>query len=213
MSITVLIADDQEMVRTGLFHMINSDPELEVVARANNGRSALEQARQLRPDVCVLDIRMPEMTGLEVTQHLATDPDPPKIVIVTTYDLEEYLIQALQAGASGFVLKDAPSSVLTAAIHAAANGDALISPALTHRLINTYIDQQPISIPTIDLTVREREVLAAVCEGLTNDEIGQSLHMALSTVKGHISTLMHKTSTTNRVKLVIWAYRSNGNRA
>ena len=208
--ITVLIADDQEMVRTGLLHMLNADEGLRVIGTADNGREALQMARELRPDVCVLDIRMPEMTGLEVTQHLAADEDPPKIVIVTTYDLEEYLLQALQAGASGFVLKDAPAAVLTGAIHSAASGDTLISPSLTNRLIRTYLDSQPRSNePAVALTPRERDVLESVCAGDTNSEIANRLHMALSTVKGHIAALMHKTNTSNRVKLVIWAHRNH----
>jgi DNA-binding NarL/FixJ family response regulator len=209
MTIRVVIADDQEMVRTGLTHMINADPALQVVGAAEDGRIALAMIADLKPDVCVLDIRMPSMTGLEVTQRLVSDPNAPKIVIVTTYDREEYLLEALQAGASGFVVKDAPAAVLTGAIHAAANGDALISPSLTHRLIDTYVDAHPISRDESSaLTPREAEVLAAVCAGATNDEIADQLHMALSTVKGHISSMMHKTAATNRVKLVIWAYRN-----
>lgn len=208
MTIDVLIADDQEMVRTGLRHLINADPDLKVIAEADNGKTALRMARRLKPDVCLLDIRMPEMTGLEVTQQLATDPDPPKIVIVTTFDLEEYLLSALQAGASGFVLKDAPAVMFTTAVHAAANGESLISPQLTNRLIQAYVAHHPGRKDALDaFTPREIDVLRAVCSGETNDRIARELDIASSTVKGYIASLMHKTDVENRVKLVIWAYR------
>lgn len=207
MSIDVLIADDQEMVRTGLRQMIEADPQLRVVGEAADGREALASARGLRPDVCTLDIRMPELTGLQVTEELARDPDPPAIVIVTTYDLEEYLFRALQAGACGFVLKDASASVLTGAIHAAATGESLISPRPTQRLIDTYLQRPRRSDQLERFTAREQDILRSVCEGLTNDEIAATHHISLSTAKGHIRTLMQKTGTDNRVKLVIWAYQ------
>ncbi len=209
MSTTVLIADDQEMVRTGLQHMIDADPHLEVIGAAEDGRQALAMARELRPDVCTLDVRMPHLTGLEVTRELATDPDPPAIVIVTTYDLEEYLFQALEAGASGFVLKDSPATVVNDAIHAAATGDALISPTLTHRLIQTYLQKSPRRSSGLGrFTPREQEVLHAVCKGATNDELARTMTLSVSTIKGHIASLMQKTDTSSRVNLVIWAYRN-----
>lgn len=208
MTIDVLIADDQAMVRTGLQQMIEADPALRVVGSAADGREALDLARRLRPDVCTLDIRMPELTGLEVTEELAKDADRPAIVIVTTYDLEEYLFRALQAGASGFVLKDASAQVVTGAIHAAATGESLISPRLTQRLIDTYL-QRPRHAKALDrFTPREQDVLRAVCSGLTNDQIAEQHHISLSTAKGHIRTLMQKTGTDNRVKLVIWTYQN-----
>lgn len=207
MTIEVLIADDQEMVRTGLQQMINADPGLEVVGVASNGQQALDLARELKPDVCALDIRMPRLTGLEVTQHLVKDPSPPAIVIVTTYDIEEYLFKALQAGASGFVLKDASAAVLTGAIHAAATGETLISPRLTQRLIDTYLQRPRYSKALDRFTPREQEILRSVCSGLTNDEIASQHQISLSTAKGHIRTLMQKTGTDNRVKLVIWSYQ------
>lgn len=207
MTIEVLIADDQEMVRTGLEQMINADPNLNVVGTANDGQQALDLARELKPDVCALDIRMPRLTGLEVTERLIGDPNPPAIVIVTTYDLEEYLFKALQAGASGFVLKDASAAVLTGAIHAAATGETLISPRLTQRLIDTYL-QRPRHSKALDrFTPREQDILRSVCSGLTNDEIASEHLISLSTAKGHIRTIMQKTGTDNRVKLVIWAYQ------
>ncbi len=207
MTIDVVIADDQEMVRTGLQQMIDADPDLRVIGVASDGQEAIELVRQLRPDVCTLDIRMPGLTGLEVTERLAGDDDPPAIVIVTTYDVEEYLFRALQAGASGFVLKDASAAVLTGAIHAAATGETLISPRMTHRLIDTYLERPRQSTAMEQFTPREQEVLRAVCSGLTNDEIARSHQMSLSTAKGHIRTLMQKTGVDNRVKLVIWAYQ------
>ncbi len=209
MTISVLIADDQEMVRTGLRHMIEADPDLRIVGAAADGRQALDMARSLRPDVCALDIRMPYLTGLEVTRELAKDPDRPAIVIVTTYDLEEYLFQALEAGASGFVLKDAPAGVINGAIHAAASGDALISPALTRRLIRTYLQRPPTASAGLGrFTPREQDVLRAVCQGSTNDELARGLSLSVSTVKGHIASLMQKTGTNSRVNLIIWAYRN-----
>lgn len=208
MTIRVLIADDQEMVRTGLRQMIDADPRMEVVAEAADGREALDLIRRHRPDVCTLDVRMPKMSGLEVTRALLTENERPAVVIVTTYDLEEYLFEALDAQASGFVLKDAASAVVIESIVAAASGDALISPSLTRRLVMTYL-QRPVGrddrLPV--LTGREDDVLASVCEGLTNDEIAVRLHISISTVKGHIASLLAKTESSNRVKLVIWAFR------
>nr|XP_061811374.1 nitrate/nitrite response regulator protein NarL-like [Nerophis lumbriciformis] len=209
MTISIMIADDQEMVRTGLRQMIGADPQLNVVGTADDGRQALDMARALKPAVCLLDIRMPILTGLEVTRELASDPDPPAIVIITTYDLEEYLFESLEAGASGFVLKGASAAVLNQAIHSAAAGDALISPGLTHVLIKTYLKQMPRSSPSLTMfTPREQDVLRSVCRGATNDEIARALELSVSTVKGHLTSLMHKTTTSSRVKLVIWAYRN-----
>ncbi len=204
-----MIADDQEMVRTGLRQMIEADPELRVIGTAVDGQQALDLARELRPDVCALDIRMPNKTGLDVTRELAADPDPPAIVMVTTYDLDDYLFEALEAGAAGFVLKDAPASVLHSAIHAAATGEALISPALTDRLIQTYLQRSPRPGTGLNrFTPREQDVLRAICEGATNDELARTLNLSVSTVKGHITSLMQKTETSSRVNLVIWAYRN-----
>lgn len=207
MTINVLIADDQEMVRTGLRQMIDAAPGLSVIGAAEDGQEALEMARRLKPDVCTLDIRMPRLSGLEVTEKLAQDHDAPAIIIVTTYGLEEYLFQALQAGASGFVLKDASAAVLIESIRAAATGEALISPALTRKLIETYL-QHPKNSQGMDaFTPRERDILLGVCSGFTNDQLARHHHISLSTTKGHIANLMRKTSTTSRVRLVIWAYR------
>lgn len=208
MTIRVLIADDQEMVRTGLRQMIDADPRLEVVATASDGREALDLIRRHRPDVCTLDIRMPMMSGLDVTRALLDEDHRPAVVIVTTYDLEEYLFEALDAQASGFLLKDAASAVVIESIVAAASGEALISPSLTRRLIMTYLKKPTGRVASLpSFTSREDDVLAGVCEGLTNDEISDRLHISLSTVKGHVASLMAKTESSNRVKLVIWAFR------
>ena len=207
MTTTVLIADDQEMARIGISRMISADPGLRVIAQAHHGREALELARATKPDVCLLDIRMPVLTGLEVTRQLMADADPPAIVMITTFDLDEYLFDALDAGASGFVLKDASTQVIVGAVHAAANGEALLSPTLTRRLIETYLQRPPRVAEIIEgFTPREFEVLRAVCDGLTNDQLAREFGISSSTVKSHVASLMRKTDTTNRVSLVIWAF-------
>lgn len=212
MTIRVLVADDQDLSREGLARIINSHPDLDTVATAADGRQALELARLNRPDVCVLDVRMPRLTGLEVTRQLLSEPSPPAIVIVTTFDLDEYLYEALACGAAGFVLKDAPATVLIEAVLAANNGDRLISPELTDRLVRAYLRHPPRDhANAVQLTPREQDVLALVAQGCTNQEIAETLHVSLSTTKGHMSTLMAKTGTSSRVKLVIWAIH-NGQR-
>jgi DNA-binding NarL/FixJ family response regulator len=213
MSIGVVIADDQELVRTGLAMILDAQPDIEVLGQAIDGRQAVEMARELRPDVCLFDIRMPELDGLEATRLLA-GPDvavPMAIVIITTFDLDEYVHGALKAGARGFLLKDAGPELLVQAIHAAANGDALIAPNVTARLLEKFAQMgsgtKPVQ-PKWPLTDREEEVLATVAEGLTNAEIAETLHISLSTVKAHLSSLMTKLGARNRVELAIWAYET-----
>ncbi len=209
MTTKVLIADDQEMVRLGLELIVKSDPELEVAGIAVDGFEALEMARELKPDVCTLDIRMPGLSGLEVTEKLnGAAGHRPAVVIVTTYDHNEYLFQALEHGASGFVLKDSPSEVITTAIHAAAKSDVLISPRLTHRLVDSFVARPADSRALNEFNDREREVLLAVCAGQRNHEIAEQISASTSTVKGYIANLMAKTGADNRVKLVIWVYRN-----
>ena len=213
MSIGVLIADDQELVRTGLAMILDAQPDIEVLGQAVDGRQAVQLARELHPDVCLFDIRMPEMDGLEATRLLAGPDvaDPMAIVIITTFDLDEYVHGALKAGARGFLLKDAGPELLVQAIHAAADGDALIAPNVTVRLLEEFARAgertEPIQ-PNWPLTDREEEVLATVARGLTNAEIAETLHISLSTVKAHLSSLMTKLGARNRVELAMWAYET-----
>jgi DNA-binding NarL/FixJ family response regulator len=213
MSIRVLVADDQEIVRTGLRMILDAQPGVEVVGEAADGRAAVALARQLRPDVCLLDIRMPAMDGIEATRQLAGPgvDDPLAVVVITTFDLDEYVHGALKAGARGFLLKDAGPELLLQAIHAAANGDALIAPSVTVRLLAAFSDARPgrpPAQPIEPLTGREEEVLRTVASGRTNAEIARELHISLSTVKTHLASLMAKLGARNRVELVMWAYET-----
>jgi len=213
MSIRVIIADDQDIVRTGLRMIIDAQPGIEVIGEAKDGRAAVALARQLRPDVCLFDIRMPQMDGLEATRLLAGPDvdDPLAIVVITTFDLDEYVHGALKAGARGFLLKDAGPELLIQAIHAAANGDALIAPNVTVRLLAAFSDVrlgQSLAQPIEPLTRREEELLITVARGRTNAEIANELHISLSTVKTHLASLMAKLGARNRVEIAIWAYET-----
>jgi DNA-binding NarL/FixJ family response regulator len=214
MTIRVLVADDQEIVRTGLRMILDAQPGIEVVGEAADGRAAVALARQLRPDVCLFDIRMPAMDGIEATRQLAGPDvdDPLAIVVITTFDLDEYVYGALRAGARGFLLKDAGPELLVQAIHAAANGDALIAPTVPVRLL-AAVSPPPTGRPPVQpiepLTGREEEVLVTVARGRTNAEIADELHISLSTVKTHLASLMAKLGARNRVELVMWAYDTN----
>jgi DNA-binding NarL/FixJ family response regulator len=209
----VVVADDQEIVRTGLTMILNAQPDIEVVGEAADGRSAVDLARRLRPDVCLFDIRMPGLDGIEATRALAGPgvADPVAVVVITTFDLDEYVYAALRAGARGFLLKDAGPALLAQAVHAAANGDALIAPNVTTRLLSAFAATAPAAPPRqpIDaFTEREEQVLAAVARGRTNSEIAQELYITLSTVKTHITSLMAKLGARNRVEIAIWAYET-----
>lgn len=214
MTVRVVVADDQDLVRTGLQMILDAQPGIEVVGTAANGLEAVDLARRLRPDVCLLDIRMPEMDGLEATRALA-GPDvaePMAVVVITTFDLDEYVYGALKAGARGFLLKDAGPELLAQAVHAAADGDALIAPKITARLLTEFSKQDRAKVPTqpIDpLTEREEEVLLNVAQGKTNAEIAEDLFISLSTVKTHLASLMAKLGARNRVEIAIWAYETN----
>ena len=213
MSIRVIIADDQDIVRTGLRMIIDAQPGIEVIGEAKDGRAAVALARQLRPDVCLFDIRMPEMDGLEATRQLAGPDinDPLAVVVITTFDLDEYVHGALKAGARGFLLKDAGPELLIQAIHAAANGDALIAPNVTVRLLAAFSDVRlgrSLAQPIEPLTRREEELLITVARGRTNAEIANELHISLSTVKTHLASLMAKLGARNRVEIAIWAYET-----
>lgn len=212
MSIRVLVADDQEIVRTGLTMILDAQPGIEVVAQAADGNEALALARSARPDVCLLDIRMPGLDGVEATRRLAGPgvADPMAVVVITTFDLDEYVHAALKAGARGFLLKDAGPELLAQAVRAAAAGDALIAPSVTARLLRAFagaVGAAP-ATPREPLTEREEQVLANVARGRTNTEIAAELHISLSTVKTHIASLMLKLGARNRVEIAIWAYES-----
>ncbi|MER6825411.1 response regulator transcription factor [Streptosporangium sp. NPDC000563] len=213
MSIRVLVADDQEIVRTGLSMILDAQPDIDVVGEAADGRRAVELARRLRPDVCLFDIRMPGLDGIQATRLLAgpTVEDPLAVVVITTFDLDEYVYAALRAGARGFLLKDAGTVLLTQAIHAAANGDALIAPSITARLLDAFAETGPtsaVSQPVEALTDREEQILVAVARGRTNNEIADEFHISLSTVKTHIASLMAKLGARNRVEIAMWAYET-----
>ncbi len=212
-AIRVLIADDQGIVRAGLSMILSAQPGIEVVGEAVDGRQAVAMARQLRPDVCLFDIRMPNLDGIEATRQLAGPgvADPLAVVVITTFDLDEYVHGALKAGARGFLLKDAGPELLTQAVHAAANGDALIAPSITVRLLAAFADTQPAPPPAPlvePLTSREEEVLLLVAAGRTNTEIADELYISVSTVKTHLAALMRKLDARNRVELAMWAHET-----
>ena len=213
MTIRVLLADDQEIIRTGLRMILNAHADIEVVGEAADGREAVELARRLRPDVCLFDIRMPHVDGIEATRQLAGAEvdDPLAVVVITTFDLDEYVYGALKAGARGFLLKDAGPELLVQAIQAAARGDALIAPNVTARLLATFSNSRagtPRPQPIEPLTVREEEVLVTVARGRTNAEIADELYISLSTVKTHLASLMNKLGARNRVEIAMWAYET-----
>lgn len=212
--IRVLIADDQEMVRAGFRMILETQDDIEVVADVPDGVSAVRLARELRPDVCLLDIRMPGMDGLEVTKSLAGPgvSDPLKVVVVTTFDLDEYVHTALSNGANGFLLKDAGPALLLEAVRAADRGDALVSPQITVRLLRHFATANataPSGATTTEpLTERELDVVRAAARGLTNTEIGTELYLSLSTVKTHLAAVQAKIGARNRVEVAAWAWRT-----
>ncbi|GAA2953986.1 response regulator transcription factor [Microbacterium schleiferi] len=213
MTIRVLIADDQELVRTGLSMILSAQPDIEVVGEASDGNEAITLARRLRPDVCLFDIRMPDLDGIEATRILAGPDvdDPMAVVIITTFDLDAYVFEALRAGARGFLLKDAGPELLAQAVRAAAGGDALIAPNVTVRLLEAFSGAQPAAVPPQPiepLTEREEQVLAEVARGLSNTEIASALYITLSTVKSHVASLMTKLGARNRVEIAIWAHQT-----
>ncbi|MFF5443711.1 response regulator [Streptomyces sp. NPDC012888] len=212
MTISVVIADDQDMVRTGFRMILESQPDMEVVADVVDGEAALAAVEQHRPDVLLLDIRMPRMDGLEVTRRLAGHPTSPRIVIVTTFDLDEYVHAALHGGASGFLLKDASPAMLVEAVRAAAVGDSLVSPAITVRLLREMAPRTTAAgaarRPAEPLTERERDVVRCLARGLTNAEIAAELYVSLSTVKTHLANVQAKLDARNRVEIAAWAWES-----
>ncbi|MER5884581.1 response regulator transcription factor [Streptomyces sp. NPDC001941] len=208
----VLIADDQEMVRTGFRLILDTQPDLEVVAEAADGAQCVELARRLRPDVCLVDIRMPRLDGLEVTRLLAGPQaaEPLPVVVVTTFDQDDYLYGALRAGALGFLLKDGGSALLVEAVRAAARGDALVSPAVTLRLLERLGPADPPPAPEAEahLSERELDVVRLVARGRTNQEIADGLFISMSTVKSHLVSIQNKLTARNRVEIAAWAWET-----
>ncbi|MGH9136422.1 MAG: response regulator [Acidimicrobiales bacterium] len=211
MTMRVVIADDQEIVRSGI-RMILEAHGIDVVGEAADGREAIDLAQRLRPDVCLVDIRMPKIDGLEVTRVLAGDgaADPIPVVVVTTFDLDEYVQQAIHNGASGFLLKDAGPALLVEAVNAAAAGDALVSPSITVRFLRHFArhDRAARKQPSSPLTDREVDVVRSLARGLTNAEIGAQLFISLSTVKSHVANIQAKLGARNRVEIAGWAWES-----
>ncbi|UBU11245.1 response regulator [Nonomuraea gerenzanensis] len=212
MTIRVLIADDQQLVRTGFQMILNAQPDMEVVAAVADGAEAVAEARRLRPDVCLLDIRMPKLDGLEVTRVLAGPgvENPLRVVIVTTFDLDEYVYGALRSGATGFLLKDSGPTLLIEAVRAAAAGDALVSPSITVRLLQHLAQpRRTAALPANDpLTERELDVVRLVARGRTNQEVAGELFVSLSTVKTHLGSIQAKLGVRNRVEIAAWAWES-----
>ncbi len=213
--IRVVVADDQEIVRTGLGMILDADPGITVVGLAADGVEAVDLARALRPDVCLFDIRMPRLDGVEATRRLAGPDvaDPMAVVVITTFDLDEHVHAALKAGARGFLLKDAGPALLGEAVRAAAAGDALIAPSVTARLLAAFAASPGGSAdrpaaPREPLTEREEQVLGSLARGRTNNEIAAELYISLSTVKTHIANLMGKLGARNRVEIAIWAHET-----
>jgi len=213
MSTSVLLVDDQELLRVGFRMVLDSQPDLHVVAEAANGSAAVAAVAELRPDIVLMDVRMPEMDGVEATRHIVESGSASRVIILTTFDLDEYAYSALRAGASGFLLKDAPPADLLSAIRAVASGDAVVAPSTTRRLLESVIHRLPGATqdPTDDpsyaeLTPREREVLMAVAGGLSNGEIAARLVLSEATVKSHVGRILSKLELRDRVQIVVYAY-------
>ena len=213
MTIRVLLVDDQALVRTGFRMIINTEPDLQVIGEAPDGRQAITQTHRLHPDVVLMDIRMPELDGVEATRQLAGPgvAHPTKVIILTTFDLDEYVIEALRAGASGFLLKDASATTLVEAIRVVARGEALLAPTVTRRLLDRFAPRLPAVDPLVThnlatLTERELEILKLIARGLSNQEIATRLFLAETTVKTHVSNLLAKLQLRDRIQAVVLAY-------
>jgi DNA-binding NarL/FixJ family response regulator len=213
---TVLVVDDEALLRTAFSSLIDAEDDLDVVGEAADGRQAVEMAARLRPDVVVMDVRMPVLDGIEATRQITGGQltgdwggGAPRVLILTTFDLDEYVFDALRAGASGFALKSRPLEELLNAIRMIAAGDALLAPSVTRRLIAHFARQAPARSPGLaELTEREREVLALVARGLSNAELTETLHVSLPTVKTHVSRILAKLGARDRTQLVVLAYES-----
>jgi DNA-binding NarL/FixJ family response regulator len=205
----VFLVDDQALVRAGFRMLIDAQPDMEVVGEAQDGREALERLAVTRADVVLMDVRMPELDGVRATELLLERPDPPKVVVLTTFDVDEYVYAAIRAGASGFLLKDARPEELLGALRAVVAGDAVIAPSATRRLLEHVAGTLPTPDPRLDeLTAREREVLLLVARGRSNAEIASELHMAEATVKTHVGRLLAKLDQRDRVQLAVFAYET-----
>jgi DNA-binding NarL/FixJ family response regulator len=209
-TIRVLVVDDQAMVRAGLHMLLAGEDDIDVVAEAANGREAVDHAARTKVDLVLMDIRMPEMDGLEATRRILAADEAAKVLILTTFDLDEYVYEALQAGASGFVLKDDPPEQLLAAVRTVAAGDALLSPAVTRRVIKqftrTHREQPPAAVAT--LTSRELDVYRLIAQGLSNAEIGRQLFISDTTVKTHVTRVLQKLELRDRAQAIVLAYQS-----
>jgi DNA-binding NarL/FixJ family response regulator len=213
MSIRVLLVDDQELVRAGFRMVLDAQPDIEVAGEAGDGRRALEVLRATTADVVLMDVRMPRMDGIEATRHICASPGGPKVIILTTFDLDEYAFSALKAGAAGFLLKDAGPEQLIEAIRAVSTGDAVVAPSTTRRLIDRFVQHIPDQSSTRDgaldtLTAREDEVLRLVARGLSNGEIAEKLYVSEATVKTHVGRILNKLSLRDRVQAVVYAYET-----
>jgi len=213
MSLGVLIVDDQALVRAGFRMILEAEEDMEVVGEAADGREAVAEAQRLRPDVVLMDVRMPDVDGIEATRRLLGDGPDAKVVMLTTFDMDEYVYDALRAGASGFLLKDVPPEQLVAGIRAVASGDALLAPSVTRRVIEEFVRRPPSSVRTLPLklaglTPRELEVLKLIARGLSNAEIATELFVSETTVKTHVAHVLMKLGLRDRVQGVVLAYES-----
>ena len=211
MIVRVLLADDQKLVRSGFRMILKSEPEIDVVGEASDGAEAVALARDLRPDVVLMDIRMPNLDGIEATRQIIDDADgAPRVLVLTTFDLDEYVYEALRAGASGFLLKDAPEEQLVAGIRIVADGGSLFAPAVTRRLIERFAGTAPQELPPnlAELTPRELEVLRLLARGLSNAEIASELVLSEHTAKTHVAHILGKLELRDRVQAVVFAYES-----
>ncbi|MEU9172057.1 response regulator transcription factor [Streptomyces sp. NPDC048420] len=215
MTIRVLVADDQMMVREGFSVLLNAMPDIEVVGEAVNGREAVERVRELAPDVVLMDIRMPELNGIEATREIVASDTTAKVLVLTTFDLDEYVYQALRAGASGFLLKDASARQLAEGVKVVASGEALLAPSVTRRLITEFskLSESPRLMTSShgaygDLTDRETEVLVLIAQGLSNSEIAERLVVAESTIKTHVSRVLVKLGLRDRTQAAVFAYEA-----
>jgi DNA-binding NarL/FixJ family response regulator len=212
-SVRVLLVDDQELVRTGFRMVLDAQEGIEVAGEASDGRAALEVLRSTSADVVLMDVRMPKMDGIEATRHICAAPDGPKVIILTTFDLDEYAFSALKAGAAGFLLKDAGPEQLIEAIHAVSSGDAVVAPSTTRRLIDRFVQHIPDEAAQQDtaldtLTAREGEVLKLVARGMSNGEIAGRLYVSEATVKTHVGRILSKLGLRDRVQAVVFAYET-----